>query len=276
MTSLTANGNSYTDGLSTPGILGMADGGSRANFLPMCNDVMAQMQIFLNMAGASLASTSSDDLTLADTGSITFTLDTEAAYAVGTRLRIANDATHWMEGIVTAYNRETLSITVSLDLNVGTGNFTSWSTSLSGARGPQGETGGLDMPFTYNANTNTIDSSTALLKIGAYDAGLHIFPTGAGLQEMNLDQYRHFRLNLTGAATLGILGTLPAGVISEFTLTLVQDATGGHSITFPPSISWIGDPPNLKPDPNTFDVLAFRSDDGGTTWKGWLVRGDSQ
>lgn len=70
------------------------------------------------------------------TGSKTWVTSSVLGYTVGSRVRFSADATHWAEGVVTAY--ATGSITVTVDKTLGTGTFTSWSLSVAGEPGLDG------------------------------------------------------------------------------------------------------------------------------------------
>lgn len=70
-----------------------------------------------------------------------FTVGTGLALAIGQTIIAANDATHLMTGTVTSYNSGTGALVMNATSVTGTGTFTSWSISLSGAPGPAGATG---------------------------------------------------------------------------------------------------------------------------------------
>lgn len=84
-------------------------------------------------------STTSLAITIA---SKTLTTQEFLGYSVGSRIRLTSDAdptTHWMEGVVTAYSGT--SMTVSVDLILGSGSRADWNLSLTGERGATGATG---------------------------------------------------------------------------------------------------------------------------------------
>lgn len=80
---------------------------------------------------ASLTSTSTTSLTIG-TGSKTLTVQTGLGYVIGYPLRIANtaDPTNFMDGIVTAYNTGTGSLTVNVLSFGGSGTLASWNTMV--------------------------------------------------------------------------------------------------------------------------------------------------
>jgi hypothetical protein len=76
-------------------------------------------------------------------------------------------------------------------------------------------------------------------------------------------------VTLTADATFTFSGAT-AGVFCSFELFLRQDGTGGWVTTWPGSVVWPGGTaPTLSTTPSTVTVLAFGSEDGGTTWYGF-------
>lgn len=84
--------------------------------------------------GAGYGGTSTSSI-LIGTGSKSLTTQTGLAYVVGSRIRLTNSATNWMEGQVTAYNPSTGAMTVNVLLKGGSGTFASWTLSLAGLQG---------------------------------------------------------------------------------------------------------------------------------------------
>jgi len=80
-------------------------------------------------------------------------------------------------------------------------------------------------------------------------------------------------LTLTASCTLTFSGAT-AGVFCSFELFLRQDGTGGWATTWPGSVVWPGgSAPTLDTTPSNLTVLAFGSEDGGTTWYGFPSHG---
>ena len=92
------------------------------------------------VAGDKYTTTSSTSLTIA-TGTQSLTVGTGLALSVGQSVIIANSSSNKMEGSVTSYNSVTGALVVNVTSIVGSGTFSSWSVSLSGAPGPTGATG---------------------------------------------------------------------------------------------------------------------------------------
>jgi hypothetical protein len=161
MASVVLNGVTYTDDANAS--TGMANGGHRVRFVPCLADFVteAATQLALQHASrdaaddseaAALASelaaaasalsalnspgtnaTSVTSLTFG-TGSKTLTIQTGKDLVVGQFVSIAYtpDANNWMQGVITAHNSGTGSLTVNVGAYKGTGTFTDWTIGLSG------------------------------------------------------------------------------------------------------------------------------------------------
>jgi hypothetical protein len=91
--------------------------------------------------GAGYLATSTTSLATAGSGSKVFTTQAGLAYTAGARIRATSTGTsEWMEGVVTSYSSTTL--TVTMDLNSGTGTHADWDINIAGQRGATGATGG--------------------------------------------------------------------------------------------------------------------------------------
>lgn len=150
--SLGGDGSTLTDDANSS--TGLANGGHRTRFVPALAQVVGiaattvakanDAAISANTAATSAATalnapstqaTSATSLTLA-VGSQTLAIQTEKAIVVGMQMMIARTsapATAFMRGTVTAYNSSTASLTVLADYIFGSGTFTDWTISLTGA-----------------------------------------------------------------------------------------------------------------------------------------------
>ncbi len=161
-------------------------------------------------AGPSYAATSTTSRTLG-TGSMTVTTQTGLAYVAGTRVRLSSAAsptTHYMEGVVTAYDTGTGSLTFTADLFAGSGARADWNLSLAGDRGTQGATGA-----GYAA------TSTTSLLIGT---GTKAFVTQTGL---GYTAGQRARASNTADTNNFMEGRVAS--YSGSTLTLTVDVVGG-------------------------------------------------
>lgn len=142
--------------------------------------MLQQAQIGIGYNGLTSATS-----TLIATGSKVFTTNltnSQTAFAVGTRVRVAYSVTpaNFMEGVVTAFSGTTF--TVNVDAIGGSGTFASWTISVAGIAGTAG--GG--------SSTLTISNKTAAYTVIAGDNGTVLNWTSGT-----------FTATLTAAATLG-------------------------------------------------------------------------
>ena len=153
-------------------------GQAPAVFIERAEATMAALPVFaveanaaaLAMTANSTNSTSSDDHTLASTGSKTFTVQIGKSYVVGMTVRAAAaiDGTAWMQGDVTAYNAVTGSLSITMNAKQGTGSYSSWVLCQSSAAASAGS---LTQDFSVKslihatgtsiASASTIDLSAA-------------------------------------------------------------------------------------------------------------------
>ena len=108
--------------------------------------------------GVSFAGvTSTSNLTIVNTGTTGFSVNTVGAYAVGTRARIVSVAvpSNYMEGIITVLSG--VSITIAVDKASGVGNtYASWNLVLgAGEVGPVGPAGPQGTSITFKGSVAT-------------------------------------------------------------------------------------------------------------------------
>lgn len=118
----------------------------------------------VSLVGPSAYAGTSTSSVAIGTGSQSFTVEPGLAYFAGQRLIGAADATHWIEGVVTAYSGTTLTILVD-KISALTGTFNSWAFGPAGQGGPAG-------PSAYAG------TSTSSIAIGT---GSKSFTTQSGL-----------------------------------------------------------------------------------------------
>lgn len=191
-------------------------------------------------AGPGYGGTSTTNIAIG-TGTKTFTVDTGLAYVVGSRARLVNSATRFIEGVVTAYNSGTGVMTINADLVGGSGSYTAWSLTLAGTPGADGAPGapGVDgAPGTNGTNgTNGAGyggTSTSTVVIGT---GAKSFATQAGLAYIVGSRVR--------VASSAAPSTFVEGVVTDYTattLTLSVDRTGGSGSLSSWNISLAGEP----------------------------------
>lgn len=201
-----------------------------------------------NAPGTSATSTTS--LTIGS-GAKSLTIQTGKLFAVGQTVVIArtsNPATQ-MTGVITAHDNGTGALSVTIPTNgfAGSGTFTDWTISLSGAKGEKGDTSSL---IRVNRSSNTMltaaDNGKYFNVIGSFT---QTFDTPANLGN---GFYCYIRNVGAGAPTMGTFGyvmyaneerrfdcdgtTISSIVISPFSFTFTT------SLTFvkPPGYSAFG------------------------------------
>lgn len=79
-----------------------------------------------------------------------------------------------------------------------------------------------------------------------------------------------FQLTLTNDCDLSFTN-VPTGGFG-ITIELIQDGTGGHTVTWPLAVTWAGGTaPTLTTAAAAVDVIALYTPDGGTTWRGFAA-----
>jgi hypothetical protein len=111
--------------------------------------------------------TSTDSNTIG-TGSKTFTYyipSSNLGWLINTRLRAANDVSNYIEGVVTAVN--STSVTITSDNAVGSGTYISWNITLTGDKGSTGTTGSVtatsDLTLTEVGSSPTTSANEVKL-----------------------------------------------------------------------------------------------------------------
>lgn len=94
----------------------------------------------------------------------------------------------------------------------------------------------------------------------------------SGSVSVNLNDSNWFRYTLTGPTVFTFTNAPSNGLAVTFSLILIQDGTGGRSITFANTVYWSG---GQIPPPTTGasskDLWTFTSYDGGSTYVGTLA-----
>lgn len=91
----------------------------------------------------------------------------------------------------------------------------------------------------------------------------------SGTTGLDCSSANFFRHTLAGDTTFQFENpeSDPAG--NSFTIIVIQDSTGGHSVSWPSSVEWdSGTSPSLSTNAGDKHMLSFLSSDGGQTWIG--------
>lgn len=106
-------------------------------------NVTTELQAVVDAAGLSGTSTSSE--TIASSGSFSLTASTDKWWVAGTPIRMAlssDAANKWVYGVVTSYNSSTGALVFTASDSLGSGTYSSWNITVSGAAGSGGDGGG--------------------------------------------------------------------------------------------------------------------------------------
>lgn len=98
----------------------------------------------------------------------------------------------------------------------------------------------------------------------------------AGVLTLDLATPAGFRVALNQNVTSLSFANVPAGRVVVFTITWVQDATGGRTVAFPASVKGDGGGAPVQPaaGANAVTVQSFYTDDGGVTvWQAAQAQG---
>ena len=90
---------------------------------------------------------------------------------------------------------------------------------------------------------------------------------------IDLSAAKHFKKTITANTTLAVANAQPSGFVSQFDLRLTN--AGAYTVTLFSGIKWAGGAAPTLTVSGT-DNLRFTSDDGGTTWHGYVMSLDSK
>lgn len=95
--------------------------------------------------------------------------------------------------------------------------------------------------------------------------------SSSGTATLDLSTGRLFAVTLAANTTIAF-SNVPTSGVTSCTLELIQDATGGRTVTWPASVTWAGGTaPTISSAANALDVVTLYTRDGGTTWRGFLA-----
>ena len=106
-----------------------------------------------------------------------------------------------------------------------------------------------------------------------YGEEASIVAASGATETIDLETANYWKVTLTANCTFTFSNPPASGTVGSFTLKLMQDGTGTRTVTWPASVDWAaGTAPTLTTTPTTGkDILTFFTDDGGTTWEGFVA-----
>lgn len=149
----------------------------------------------------------------------------------------------------------------------------------TGATGPVGSTGATGTAGTPGATgatglTGATGSAASGTGITLKDYSEQTFGVGNSgtAVTINMANGNIQSLTLTGNVTLSVSNPAASGIASSLTLFLTQDSTGSRTVTWPTTTKWdSGTAPTLSTAAGAIDVVTLITQDGGTTWYGFLA-----
>ena len=130
-----------------------------------------------------------------------------------------------------------------------------------------------DVKLTTNTFTGTQAFGGNLLtqpKLQAYRETSTAPTISSGTLTLDLSGSNFFAVSLNAAITTLTISNTPASSAASFTLELTADGTA-RAVTWGAAIKWSGGTaPTLTSTSGKKDVFAFYSNDGGTTWQGFI------
>ena len=116
------------------------------------------------------------------------------------------------------------------------------------------------------ADANNVVTFTS----GIYEEFLAV-TSSSNATTVNLRLGTHFLHDLTEATTFTFSNPAASGLTSTFTLKIIQDSSA-RAITWPAAVDWpAATAPTLTATNNGVDYFVFTTNDGGTTWYGFIA-----
>jgi hypothetical protein len=181
------------------------------------------------VAGANQSGTATYSLTSGKTNS-------QYAYQVGSRVRVAYDASNYFEGVINSFPSST-SISINVNYGVGaTGQTGDWFLSIAGQLGPTGSTGstGPTGPTGSTGANSTVAGPTGPTGStgAASTVGGPTGPTGStGSSGTGLDTVFAYTFSATFAPTFSNGAIQTTTVTANITSLAFTSPTSGQTIT---------------------------------------------
>jgi hypothetical protein len=126
----------------------------------------------------------------------------------------------------------------------------------------------------YTAANNIASGATAIT-LKAYKDFLQANTNVNAANTCDLSVSNFFRLVMTASAQFTFINAPSSGTAQQFSLLIMQDATGGRSPTFANTVYWAGGSiPPATTAANSRDLWTFITYDGGSTYWGTLTMKD--
>jgi hypothetical protein len=128
----------------------------------------------------------------------------------------------------------------------------------------------------YGAANNIISGATSIT-LKAYKDFLQANTNVNAANTCDLSVSNYFRAVMTASAQFTFINAPSSGTAQQFSLLIMQNATGGYSPTFANTVYWAGGSiPPATTAANARDLWTFITYDGGTTYWGTLTMKDAR
>jgi hypothetical protein len=165
-------------------------------------------------------------------------------------------------------------------LRVSDGTFTGYfgkgSSAITGAAASDVALYAATGNLIFGTGTNT--EQVRITSTGSFDFGKRYTEsqtaqTAAASTTIDCSTSNNFVVTMAASVTTLTFINVPASSrVYSMTLILVQDATGGRTVTWPASVKWSNAVvPTLTTTPNKTDVITLVTYDGGTSWLGFTA-----
>ena len=161
---------------------------------------------------------------------------------------------------------------------VGAGTYTKVTVDAKGRVTGGSSLASGDLP-TYSGSLTSSQITTGLgytpfnkagdTTTGPLRESVVVASAGTATYTFNMSLGNNWRLTLTGNPTFAFSNPPADTIAQSIVVRLIQDATGGRTITYPGSVKWTdGVAPILATAAGKIDVLTFTTDDGGAVYIG--------
>ena len=239
---------------------------------------LALFEAALAEINTTVQTTSSTALAIG-TGTKIFTLDQDRPFVPGAYVVASDQADPGkvMHGQITAYDAANRLLTVNVSLIAGSGSASAWNIGLSGPAGPAGSGGLGELVEDLSPQLGgPLDCLSHEVQNGVFTSarGKLITANTGSSYTLDYTQANAYRLTLTDNCNFNLIAP-PAGIAVGLTVELIQDVTGGRTVSGLESSSVLTWPGGVSPSPslaaNAVDLLFFWTTAAGAPWRGMSV-----
>ena len=189
----------------------------------VAGEINAAALTAVSAVAQALFSTSTTSLTL-QTGAASLTIEPGKLFAPGQYIMVISTASPaaWMYGTVDSYNTATGVLGVTVTDASGAGALASWRVSVAGIKGAPG---GVTLSGVETLSNKTLALVKTIGFAGEYDNG-----SSGAAKTVTLAAAQKQKITLSANTTLTLDFT--GATVGTYQLRLIQDATGGRTVTW--------------------------------------------